>query len=168
MPVPKIVHAVQKHRILISTGGKGVFEVSSGTLVRINDLTFILTAAHTLKDLKNRTLFINLGIPYHNCSFMIKKIWADNNFDFSYIEIDTGECEKYRREIVPIVLQGIAPPTALAPKYRAVAIIGYPFKNVKLDDVNKNMKLKPLMYYHNCLKMKNGQKILIKISRILC
>ena len=69
---PQIVYAIQRNRVLISTGGKGVFEVSSGTLVRINDLTFILTAAHTLKDLKNRTLFINLGIPYQNCSFIIK------------------------------------------------------------------------------------------------
>lgn len=152
MPVPKIVDAIQKHRVLISTGGKDVFEVSSGTLVRINDLTFILTAAHNLNELKNRTLFINLGIPFHNCTYMIKKIWTDNNFDFSYIEIDTEECEKYRKEIVPVFLQRIAPPTALAPKYRAVAIIGYPFKNVKLYDVNKKYEAKTTYILSQLLK----------------
>jgi hypothetical protein len=106
------------------------------------DLTFILTAAHTLTDLKNRTLFINLGIPYQNCSFMINNIWSDEYFDISYIEISTDDCEKYRKDIIPITLYGIAPSNTIAPKYRAAAIIDYPFKDLEMDEIHKTYEVK--------------------------
>lgn len=134
MSVPRIIECIQKHRVLISSNDKDSFEISSGTLVRIEDKTFVFTAQHNLSKLDKRKLFINLGIPYQDCSFMIKAIWSDENLDISYMELDTPASEKYRKGIEPVVLLQKGKSTDIAPKYRAAAIIGYPFAHVKLSE----------------------------------
>lgn len=137
MPVPRIVQFIQKHRVLISTNNRDVFEISSGTLVRIEDKSFVFTAHHNLSQLTSRKLFLNLGIPYQDCSFMIKNIWSDHDLDISYIELETSDVDKYSRGIEPIVLGKKSPANSIAPKYRATAIVGYPFAHVKLSDQTK-------------------------------
>jgi hypothetical protein len=134
MPVPKIVEKIQKHRVLISTNLRDDFQLSSGTLIEIGGLSFVFTCYHSLSKLHERKLFINLGIPYQDCSFMAKKIWTNARLDIAYIEMDKAAVDKYRRGIEPVILGRLAPTGTVAPRYRAVAIVGYPFESLKMND----------------------------------
>lgn len=162
MPVPRIVECIQKHRVLISSNNKDSFEVSSGTLVRIEDKTFVFTAQHNLSQLSKRKLFINLGIPYQDCSFMIKKIWSDENLDISYMELDTAVAEKYRKGIEPVVLLQRGKSTDIAPQYRAAAIIGYPFKHVTLFEQCKTYDVETIFILSQVVQHDNWPKSIDK------
>ncbi|MDD5673288.1 MAG: hypothetical protein PHC61_03940 [Chitinivibrionales bacterium] len=155
MPAPRIVHSIQKHRVLISTNDRDTFELSSGTLVRIANKSFVFTAQHNLSHLAQRKFFLNLGIPYQDCFFMVKKIWSDESLDISYIELDTDAVEKYRRGIEPVVLGKKVPSMQLAPKYRAAAILGYPFANVHLDGQSKTYGVETVYILSQLVKSEN-------------
>lgn len=121
---PNIVNSIQSHRVLIYN--HETKSISSGTLVDIGPTILVLTTSHSIEGIGIDSIFINLGIPYQDCSYMIKRIWTEPKLDVAYLELDSVEVRKYLRDILPFRFGKRAEFSAIAPRYRAVALIGYP------------------------------------------
>lgn len=137
MPIPNIVNHIQKHRVLISLNDDRSISHGSGTLIKILDRYFVITAQHVIREFQSMPLFVNFGVPYHDSSPMIKRICSNSDLDIAYIELDSQEVERYRGEIEPVVLGELVPSITFCPEYRAVAIIGYPGTKMILDSSNR-------------------------------